>query len=114
MTISKYVIQPGFCYRSRFFETSVNWRFADVVYYSDVPFTSTHLEYPQARKNYFFFEPAFTLRGGYQAVKLELQWVHMVNWSDLPWNADTDVLSLGAYVIIGDFRKANTRVGQHK
>ncbi len=102
MNISRIFIQPGLGYRARIFEFSFNWRFASTQYNNfSLPASD---KTPVAGRSYLFSEPAITVRAGYKAVKLELQYVNSAPISNVHWTRNRDALNIGLSVLINGYR----------
>ncbi len=97
--VLRYGIQPAFGYKSPHFSAAISSRIVNLTYskiegdliYGGV----TQASYLNDNKSNFLIEPAITLRGGFEKVKLQLQYGHSLNLSNSDFRQDKDYLSIG-------------------
>lgn len=92
--LDRLFIQPNFGYTSKNFEAIVSLRGA-YFKYRDVQqyYTDPDLNYPLREAGYFVLEPAFTVRGGYKYLKLQLQISHSENLTQSDFYQDNTHIS---------------------
>ncbi len=104
MNVSRIFIQPGIGIRTKIIECSFNWRLCNV-HYSGFNYPAS-IKTPADEGNYIFSEPAVTFRVGYKPVKLEVQFVHSMPFSNIVWNRSQASLNVGINAIIGAYKKS--------
>ncbi len=113
---TRLFIQPGIALRTRYLELALNIRFSDMFYYNlssnglgDPYLIQQNLVVPGGRGitdgGYLFCEPAFTIRGGYKLVKLQLQWVNAQAMSHTAWNYETGQINFGIIFRLEEWRQ---------
>lgn len=92
-------VQPNLGYRSKYFTAAISSRFSNVSYnnlrgalYFD---GKDQVAYLNANKSNFFIEPALTLRGGSEKIKLQVQYVYSVNASNSDFPRDDSMFTVG-------------------
>ncbi len=105
MDAMRYFLQPGFTFRSHYFDASFNMRFSGVKYsnfdangYNDDYLRSKNLISENGRiddRLHVFAEPSVTLRGGYKFIKAQLQWTLASSLSSVPWNYNGSLFTVG-------------------
>ncbi|MDX2247845.1 MAG: hypothetical protein SF052_13755 [Bacteroidia bacterium] len=95
----RYGIQPSFGFNSKFFDAIISARFAGMQYFNysgNLIFQSVdQVTYLEAHKSTYLFEPALTLRGGYDKIKLQLQLGPSYNLKDSEFRQDGGHITLG-------------------
>lgn len=95
-------IQPNFGYKSKYFSAAVSSRFVNLSYskikgdliYNDV----LQSAYLGDNSSNFLIEPALTLRGGLENIKLQMQFGYSINMSKHNFRQDHTYLTLGLHV----------------
>ena len=116
MRLKRIFLQPGFGMRSNFVDASFNFRFSGIRYSNfnangrDSSYLRSHnlIDARNQRidgKNHFFIEPSFTLRGGYKFIKIQFQAVWAAALSNVSWNYDESIFTVGAQISIEEFFK---------
>lgn len=97
--ILRYGIQPGFAFTSKYFNASLNPRLVFLNYNNiegSLIYNSTdELAYLNDNKNLILFEPALTLRGGLEKVKLQVQFGYSLNLSNQDFKQDKGWATVG-------------------
>ena len=97
--IIRFGIQPNFGYKSKYFSAAVSSRFVNLMYTGiegDLIFGGENqVEYLEANKSNFLIEPALTLRGGLERLKLQLQIGYSLNLSNSDFKQDKTSMTLG-------------------
>ncbi len=97
--IVRFGIQPNFGYKSKYFSAAVSSRFVNLMYTGiegDLIFGGENqVDYLEANKSNFLIEPALTLRGGMERLKLQLQIGYSLNLSNSDFKQDKTSMTLG-------------------
>lgn len=103
-TITRAFVQPGVGIRTQVVEAAFNMRVCGVYYdqFSKPPLSP---KYPLRNKLYIFTEPAITLRVGYKAAKLEMQYIHSFGANTGEMAYVKNVFNLGISVVINGYKK---------
>ena len=92
-------VQPAIGYKSEYFSAAISTRLAYLNYSSvegDLIFDQTdQIRYLQDHNNHLLFEPALTLRGGLEKIKLQLQIGTSINLSHSDFRQGKEFLTLG-------------------
>ncbi len=92
-------IQPNFGYKSKYFSAAVSSRIVNLSYSNikgDLIFEDVNqLNYLKDNSSNFLIEPAFTVRGGLEKFKLQLQFGYSLNLSNNDFRQDNSFLTLG-------------------
>lgn len=92
-------IQPNFGYKSKHFEVALSSRIVNLMYNNikgDLIFGGENqIEYLEENKSNFLIEPAITLRGGLENIKLQLQYGYSFNLSNKDFRQDNSLFTLG-------------------
>lgn len=97
--LMRYGIQPVIGYKSKYFSVAgsarvVNLNYSNIsgnlIYQNEDQRT-----YLENHKSNFLIEPALTLRGGIEKVKIQLQFVKSLNLSDSDFKQDTEMMTVG-------------------
>lgn len=92
-------IQPNFGYKSKNFEAIISSRFVNLSYNNikgDLIYGGEDQNaYLKDNASNFLIEPALTLRGGFEKIKLQLQYGYSFNVSDRDFRQDKEFLTLG-------------------
>ena len=92
-------IQPNFGYKSKHFEVALSSRIVNLMYSNidgDLIFNSTNqIDYLKDNKSNFLLEPAITVRGGLEKIKLQLQYGYSYNISNSDFQQDNSYLTVG-------------------
>lgn len=92
-------VQPNFGYKSKYFSAAVSSRIVNLSYskiegdliFEDQPQTN----YLTNHSSHFLIEPALTIRGGVEKIKLQLQFGYSFNLSNKNFRQDPSFLTLG-------------------
>lgn len=97
--VLRYGIQPGFGYKRPNFSIALSSRFVNLNYSNikgDLIFNGENqADYLNANKSNFLIEPALTLRGGLENIKLQLQFGYSLNASNSEFRQDDSFLTFG-------------------
>lgn len=97
--VLRYGVQPSFGYKLKNFEAAVSSRFVNVNYNNikgDLVYQGNNqINYLKDNSANFLVEPALTLRGGFDKLKLQVQYGHSFNLSNQDFRQDKDYLTLG-------------------
>lgn len=97
--ILRFGIQPNFGYKSKYFSAAVSTRLVNLMYNSidgDLIFDGENqMDYLKSNKSNFLFEPALTLRGGFEKLKLQVQYGFSLNLSNTDFRQDKSTLTVG-------------------
>lgn len=102
----RYGLQPGVTYHTPYFSVSGSVR-AMQLSYSNIT-GSLYLDnvqqqqYLADKSNSFLFEPAITIRGGLERVKLQLQLLHSINLTHSDFKQNNTLLSFGLNFSLGN------------
>lgn len=100
-SILRWGIQPNFGYKSRHFSAAVSTRLVNLLYRNiegDLVFENVgQVPFLEENNSYFLFEPALTLRGGFQKVKLQLQLGVSYNITDPEFFQEDNFLTFGLH-----------------
>lgn len=92
-------VQPNFGYKTKNFSAMVSSRFVNLSYNNvkgDLIFGGeSQLDYLKNNSSNFLIEPAITLRGGLENIKLQLQYGYSFNVSHTDFRQDKNFLTLG-------------------
>lgn len=92
-------IQPNFGYKSKNFEVALSSRFVNLMYNNikgDLIYDQVNqIDYLNDNKSNFLIEPALTVRGGFEKIKLQLQYGYSYNFSNKDFKQDNSFLTVG-------------------
>ncbi len=92
-------IQPNFGYKSKHFEVALSSRIVNLMYNNikgDLIYgTENQIDYLTDNKSNFLVEPAITVRGGLEKIKLQVQYGYSYNLSNKDFKQDNSFLTLG-------------------
>lgn len=92
-------IQPNIGYKSKYFEVALSSRIVNLMYNDikgDLIYNGENqIDYLTDNKSNFLIEPAITLRGGLEKIKLQLQYGYSYNFSNKDFKQDNSFLTLG-------------------
>ncbi len=98
-SIFRFGIQPSIGFKSRFFSAALSSRFVNLMYSKiegDLVYEGLgQVQYLKDNASNFLVEPAVTLRGGFDKVKLQLQYGYSVNLSKSDFKQDNNFLTFG-------------------
>lgn len=98
-SINRLAIQPALGYTSKYFSAAISSRFANAKYmnpkgsmvWNDIDQIQRFTD----KSNYFMIEPALTLRGGLEKVKIQVQFQKSFNVTDKDFPQKTESASVG-------------------
>jgi hypothetical protein len=97
--ILRYGIQPNFGYKSKHFSAAISARFVNLNYRNvdgDLIFDGINqVDYLNENNSNFLMEPAITLKGGFEKIKLQVQYGYSFNLSNSSFPQDKDYLTIG-------------------
>jgi hypothetical protein len=97
--IFRYGIQPNFGFKSKYFSAAVSSRFVNLRYSNidgDLVYDSENAaDYLRDNNSHFLIEPALTLRGGLEKIKLQLQIGYSWNVTNENFRQDKEFVTLG-------------------
>lgn len=97
--IMRYGIQPNFGYKSKYFTAAISSRFVNLNYSNvegDLIFDGvSQTDYLNNHNSNFLIEPALTLRGGFEKIKLQLQYIYSFNLTNSDFNQEHSYLTAG-------------------
>lgn len=97
--VFRYGIQPNFGYKSKHFSAAVSSRLVNLTYSKvegDLIFDNDNqVNYLQNNNSNFMLEPALTLRGGFEQLKLQMQFGYSFNLSNSDFRQDTSYFTVG-------------------
>lgn len=100
-TVLRYGIQPSVGYRSKYYSAALSSRIVGLRYQNidgDLIFEDEdQVEYLKDKRSQFLIEPALTLRGGLEKVKLQVQIGHSFNVGNSDFRQDKGYLTLGVH-----------------
>lgn len=92
-------IQPNIGYKTKNFEVALSSRIVNLMYNNikgDLIFNSVDkVEYLKDNSSNFLLEPAITIRGGLERIKLQLQYGYSYNVSNKNFKQDNSFLTVG-------------------
>jgi hypothetical protein len=92
-------IQPNFGFKSKYFSAAISSRIVNLTYNNiegDLFFDGVNqADYLEGNKSNFLLEPALTLRGGLEKVKLQMQFGYSLNLSNSEFRQDNSFLTFG-------------------
>ena len=92
-------IQPNFGYKTKNFSAAISSRFVNLSYNKiegNLLFDSIdQIKYLKDNSSNFLVEPAITLRGGFEKIKLQLQYGYSFNLTNSNFKQDPQSLSIG-------------------
>ena len=92
-------IQPNFGYKSKYFEAAISSRIVNLMYNNikgDLIFDAENqIDYLTENKSNFLLEPALTVRGGLERIKLQVQYGYSYNLSNNDFKQDNSFLTVG-------------------
>ena len=92
-------IQPNFGYKSKNFEVALSSRIVNLMYNNikgDLMYSSvSQFDYLTENKSNFLLEPAITVRGGLEKIKLQLQYGYSYNLSNKDFKQNNSHFTLG-------------------
>ncbi|MCB5288235.1 MAG: hypothetical protein LHW64_10610 [Candidatus Cloacimonetes bacterium] len=97
--IMRFGIQPVFGYKTKYFSIAISSRFVNLSYnhiegdliVADIPQTT----YLKDNSSNFLIEPAITIRGGFEKLKLQVQYGYSLNLSNNNFKQDNSLLTVG-------------------
>ncbi len=97
--ITRFGIQPNFGYKMKNFSAAISSRFINLNYTKiegDLIFEGVNqATYLKDNSSNFLIEPALTLKGGFEKVKLQLQYGYSFNVSNSDFRQDNSYFTLG-------------------
>jgi hypothetical protein len=98
-SVFRYGLQPNFGYKTKHFTAALSARLVNLVY-SDIEGDLVYLsrnqaDYLNSNKSNFLVEPAITIRGGLEKIKLQVQYGYSHNMSNKNFSQDDNFLTVG-------------------
>ncbi len=97
--IIRYGIQPNFGFKTKYFSSAVSSRFVSLNYTNvkgDLIFDNENqTDYLRRNRSLFLIEPALTIKGGFEKVKLQMQFGYSLNVSNSSFRQDNAFATLG-------------------
>lgn len=100
----RFGLQPSISFSSKYFIASLSGRLANLNYNS-VSGNYYDVDYLKANNSFWLIEPALTLQGGFEDVKLQLQFQISENLTDTYFSQDYSLVSLGLKVNLNPKKK---------
>lgn len=98
-SIFRIGVQPSFGYKSKHFSAAVSSRFVNLSYSNiegDLIFDrENQIDYLKDNSSHFLIEPALTLRGGFEKIKLQVQFGYSWNLTNSNFRQDNSLLTIG-------------------
>ena len=98
-TILRYGIQPNFGFKSKYFSAAVSSRIVNLTYSDikgDLMFENVNQPaYLKSNASNLLIEPAFTLKGGFEKLKLQLQIGYSLNLTNENFRQDNTFFTAG-------------------
>lgn len=92
-------IQPNFGYKHKYFTVAVSSRFVNLSYNNikgDLIFADeSQVAYLKNNSSNFLIEPAITIKGGFEKVKLQVQYGYSLNLSNVDFKQDKTFITVG-------------------
>lgn len=112
-SILRVGLQPSISYASKYFTASLSSRIASLNYSnisgnyqsSDEEFYFG-TDYLKANNSHWLFEPAFTIQGGFENLKIQLQYVYSYNLTNSDFSQDHELLSIALKLDVNTKKKA--------
>ena len=98
----RYGVQPSAGYQSKYFDAAVAARFVGLGYFNTNGSDPVEVQYLKDAGTQFLFEPALTLRGGYDFLKFQAQLGYSYNLTNSNFKQDEGILSFG---VVYTFRR---------
>nr|WP_315203010.1 hypothetical protein [uncultured Flavobacterium sp.] len=98
-SFTRFGLQPSISFSSKYFNASLSSRFAKLNYNS-VSGNFYDVEYLKANNSYWLIEPAITLQGGFENIKLQIQLQYSNNQTNSNFSQDYTLVSLGLKVTL--------------
>ena len=98
-SILRIGIQPNFGYKSQYFSAAVSSRIVNLSYNNikgDLIYGGqSQMDYLKDNSSNFLIEPALTIKGGLEKVKLQVQYGYSLNLSNNNFNQDKSFFTIG-------------------
>ena len=92
-------IQPNFGFKSQYFSAALSSRFVNLNYNDiegDLIFEDVNqVDYLTEHNSNFLIEPALTIRGGFEKIKLQVQYGYSFNLTNSDFRQDESILTVG-------------------
>lgn len=92
-------VQPNFGFKSKYFSAAVSSRFVSLNYNGvkgDLIFEGVNqMDYLKEHNSNFLIEPAITVKGGFEKVKLQIQYGYSFNLTNSDFRQDESALTVG-------------------
>ena len=92
-------VQPNFGYKSKYFSAAISSRIVNLSYSKvdgDLIFDGMpQVDYLESNLSNFLIEPALTVRGGLEKIKLQVQYTYSLNLSNSDFMQDKTLLTIG-------------------
>ena len=94
----RYGIQPSFGFQSRYFDASLATRIVGLRYFHTSGSDPVEVQYLKDAGTQFLFEPAVTVRGGYDFLKAQFQVGRSYNKTNSNFKQEDNIVSVGVVV----------------
>lgn len=98
-SLFRWGVQPNFGFKSRYFSAAISARLVNLIYSNiegDLIFENIdQVTFLSDNNSYILAEPALTLRGGFEKVKLQLQLGTSYNITDPEFSQETSFITVG-------------------
>ncbi|MFT3753239.1 MAG: hypothetical protein QM800_10320 [Paludibacter sp.] len=98
-SVFRYGIQPNFGFKSKYFAAAISSRIVSLNYSNiqgDLIFDGINqTDYLTNNRTNFLLEPAITIKGGFEKIKLQIQYGYSINLSNKDFKQDNSFLTLG-------------------
>lgn len=98
-SIFRWGVQPNFGYKSRYFSAAISTRIVNLIYHNvegDLIFDRVdQVDFLTDNNSYVLAEPALTIRGGLEKVKLQVQIGTSYNITDSEFSQETSFITFG-------------------
>ncbi|HEU4788066.1 MAG TPA: hypothetical protein VFS71_00105 [Flavobacterium sp.] len=98
-SFTRFGLQPSISFSSKYFNASLSSRFANLNYNS-VSGNLYDVDYLKANNSYWLIEPALTLQGGLENIKLQIQFQYSNNLTNSNFSQDYALFSLGLKITL--------------
>ncbi|HLU95089.1 MAG TPA: hypothetical protein VKZ54_13235 [Membranihabitans sp.] len=98
-SIFRWGVQPNFGFKSRYFSAALSTRLVNVIYHNvegDLIFNQVdQVDFLTENNSYWLAEPALTIRGGFEKIKLQAQLGLSYNITDPEFSQESSFITVG-------------------